>query len=62
MAILGMDCLRHYCFQVDFAAGKIRFLDPDHVPTEELGQPFSISISPWTGNVIARENFLGLKA
>jgi predicted aspartyl protease len=61
MAILGMDCLRHYCFQVDFADGKIHFLDPDHVRTEELGQPFSISISPLTGNVIVRENFMSLK-
>lgn len=61
MAILGMDCLRHYCFQVDFAAGKIRFFDPDHVRTEELGQPFSISISSWTGNVLVHEDFMNLK-
>jgi hypothetical protein len=29
MGILGMDCLRHYCIQLDFAAGKMRFLDPE---------------------------------
>jgi hypothetical protein len=26
--ILGMDCLQDYCVQLDFAAGKMRFLDP----------------------------------
>jgi hypothetical protein len=25
--ILAMDCLRHYCLQLDFEAGKMRFLD-----------------------------------
>ena len=24
---LGMDCLGHYCIQLDFSAGKLRFLD-----------------------------------
>jgi hypothetical protein len=27
LGILGMDVLRHYCLQLDFAAGKLRFLD-----------------------------------
>ena len=47
-AILGMDCLHHYCIQLDFTAGKLRFLDPDHLKTEELGQPFPITISSRT--------------
>jgi hypothetical protein len=29
MGILGMDCLRNYCFQINFADHKIHFLDPD---------------------------------
>src|SRR2546430_314990 len=45
--ILGMDCLQHYCIQLDFAAGKLRFLDPEHLKTEDLGQAFPITISPW---------------
>jgi hypothetical protein len=45
--ILGMDCLRHYCIQLDFAASKLRFLDPDHLKTEELGQALPITISRW---------------
>jgi hypothetical protein len=28
MGILGMDCLRHYCIQLDFEAERMRFLDP----------------------------------
>src|SRR5438477_413313 len=60
-AILGMDCLRHYCIQLDFTAGKLRFLDPDHLKTEELGQAFPITISPWTRHVHVREDFMGAK-
>ena len=60
-AILGMDCLQHYCIQLDFAAGKLRFLDPDHLKTEELGQAFPITVSPWTGHVFMREDFMGAK-
>jgi hypothetical protein len=41
--ILGMDCLQHYCIQVDCVAGKLRFLDPDHLETENLGQSFPIT-------------------
>jgi len=59
--ILGMDCLQHYCIQLDFTAGKLRFLDPDHLKTEELGQGFPITISPWTGHVFVREDFMGAK-
>ena len=28
-AVLGMDCLTHYCVQTDFTARKLRFLDSD---------------------------------
>jgi hypothetical protein len=61
VAILAMDCLQHYCIQLDFAAGKIRFLDPDNLRTEDLGHSFRISISPWTGYVSLRGDFMGLK-
>jgi hypothetical protein len=47
-AILGMDCLCHYCIQLDFVAGKMRFLDPQHLDVAELGKPFSLVISPYT--------------
>jgi hypothetical protein len=39
-----MDCLRHYCIQLDFQAGKIRFLDPESLPVG-LGDPFQLTDS-----------------
>jgi hypothetical protein len=45
-AVLGMDCLRHYCIQLDFQAGKIRFLDPERVNAAELGMAFPLSSFP----------------
>jgi hypothetical protein len=44
MGILGMDCLRHYCIQLDFRAGKICFLDSDHINTAELGKAFPLTL------------------
>jgi hypothetical protein len=40
--ILGMDCLRHYCIQLDFTAKKVRFLDPESPPRGDLGQTFPL--------------------
>jgi hypothetical protein len=45
MGILGMDCLRHYCLQLDFETGKLRFLDPDAVVEAELGKAFPLTMS-----------------
>jgi hypothetical protein len=45
MGILGMDCLCHYCIQLDFQAGKMRFLDTKHIQTEELGKAFPLENS-----------------
>jgi len=45
VGLLGFDCLRNYCIQLDFTAGKIRFLDPDHLPLKELGKAYPIIIS-----------------
>jgi hypothetical protein len=38
-----MDCLRHYCIQLDFQAGKIRILDPEHLDPSDLGKPFPLT-------------------
>jgi hypothetical protein len=45
MGILGMDVLEHYCIQLDFAAGKIRFLNPHRLNRANLGKVFPISFS-----------------
>lgn len=42
MGMLGFDCLRHYCLQLDFAAGKIRFLDDKQSNKQKWGQAFPI--------------------
>jgi hypothetical protein len=45
MGVLGIDCLKHYCIQLDFEAGEIRFLDPNHLETGSLGQAFPLGFS-----------------
>lgn len=42
MGILGMDVLENYCLQLDFEAGKMRFLKPGHLNAGELGNAFPI--------------------
>ena len=42
--VLGMDCLRHYRIQLDFQAGKMRFLAADQISTA-LGKAFPLSFS-----------------
>jgi hypothetical protein len=54
--ILGRDCLRHYCFQLDFAAGKLRFLQSDQLKEEELGRPIPLLLSP--AGVSIQETFM----
>lgn len=44
MGILGMDCLQHYCIQLDFEAGKIRFLNASNLKIDELGRCFGLTI------------------
>lgn len=48
MGILGMDCLRHYCVQLDFHSGEMRFLAADQVNTARLGKAFPLSFSTKT--------------
>jgi hypothetical protein len=43
MGVLGMDCLEHYCIQLDFAAGKMRFLDDEQANKKGWGKPFSLT-------------------
>jgi hypothetical protein len=42
VGILGMDCLRHYCVQLDFEAGKLRFLGTNDLNATNLGQGFPL--------------------
>ena len=39
MGVLGYDVLKHYCLQLDFAAGKIRFLDDERADRQTWATP-----------------------
>jgi hypothetical protein len=41
--VLGMDCLRHYCVQLDFQTGKMRFLKSGDADANQLGKAFSLT-------------------
>ncbi|HEY9510141.1 MAG TPA: retropepsin-like aspartic protease [Verrucomicrobiae bacterium] len=43
MGILGMDCLKHYYIQLDFQAGKMRFLGPGEVNVTNCGKAFPLT-------------------
>ena len=43
LAVLGMDCLKHYRFQLDFEAGKMRFLERDQVDAAQVGKAFPLT-------------------
>ncbi len=57
--LLGMDCLRHYCIQLDFQSRKVRFLDPNHLKIEELGKAYPIRLSRWGRPFIYHNSLIG---
>jgi hypothetical protein len=42
--ILGMDCLQHYCIQLDFTGGKVRFLNRERMEVSDLGKAFPMML------------------
>lgn len=59
MGILGMDCLRHYCIQLDFTAKEIRILDPRHLRAGDLGTVFPLNL--FSGQASTHADFFGQK-
>lgn len=57
--ILGMDCLRHYCVQLDFAARTIHFPDSNQLDSQNLGRAFPLTI--FFGSPSTRADFCGVK-
>lgn len=43
--VLGMDCLQHYCIQLDFDKRTISFLDSDDLNTNDLGRAYPLAYS-----------------
>jgi hypothetical protein len=59
LGILGIDCLRNYCIQLDFAADKMRFLDDNSSNKEGWGKAFSLS-NLRGGCFYVQENLVGV--
>jgi hypothetical protein len=60
MGILGLDVLEHYCVQLDFTAGQIRFLDDEHADKEKWGQAFPmVALNSKDPRPAVAENLLG---
>jgi hypothetical protein len=59
MGILGIDCLQHYCIQLDFADHKMHFLDPNSLETAKLGEPLPIQYSFFDALPFIRASFPG---
>ena len=63
MGILGMDCLRHYCIQLDFETGKLRFLDSQQLDVSTLGKTYPLRFATVHGPsqpILPFLNHLGL--
>ncbi len=60
LGILGMDCLEHYCVQLDFAARKVRFLDGDRANKKGWGKAFPLT-ALGSGCLLVSENLAGAK-
>jgi hypothetical protein len=58
MGILGMDCLGHYCIQLDFESGKMRFLDADHMDAAKLGKAVPLTFL-WGCPFIHQNSLIG---
>jgi hypothetical protein len=57
--ILGIDCLQNYCIQLDFVAHKIRFLDPERLDTNDLGDAFPLTYG--IARFYFEDNLAGIK-
>jgi hypothetical protein len=60
VGVLGMDVLENYCLQLDFAAGKMRFLDDQHADKSTWGKAFPIvHLTDDDARPAVAENLLG---
>jgi predicted aspartyl protease len=57
--MLSMDCLKHYCLQLDFEAGKLRFLDSSRLNSSELGKAFPVRFPSGERPFIAHTSLTG---
>jgi len=57
---LGMDVLQHYCLQLDFVAGQVRFLDSSRADPSHWGTPFPLT-DLGDGCCTINDNLAGVK-
>lgn len=62
MGILAMDCLKHYCIQLDFKDEKMRFVDGNHLDVANLGNPFPLKLSIFRQLFVHHANLVGGKS
>ena len=62
MGVLGVDCLKNYCIQLDFQAGEIRFLAPDSTNGKSMGTAFPLTTHRLLayGNTFTYAKFCGV--
>jgi hypothetical protein len=60
MGILGIDVLKHYCVQLDFQSGQVRFLDAARADKKDWGRPFHLTYT-WSDCMTIDENLTGAK-
>lgn len=60
LGVLGMDVLKHYCIQLDFQNGQMRFLDGEHADKKDWGKPFHLT-NVGDGCLAISENLVGAK-
>jgi hypothetical protein len=57
MGTIGIDILEHYCIQLDFQGGKVRFLKEQPATKKDWGKPFSLTALEsgcfWIGDNLA---------
>lgn len=58
--MIGMDVLQNYCLQLDFTAGKLRFLDDEHADQKNWGEAFPLT-DIGDGCFSINENLAGVK-
>jgi lipoprotein NlpI len=62
MGVLGMNILTNYCLQLDFIAGKMRFLDAEHANKQKWGKAFPLTaLGPHDRRPAVGGNLFGAK-
>jgi hypothetical protein len=59
MGVLGMECLRHYCLQLDFKNQKLSFMNSRQLDQHDLGEAFPLKLFHFPSYVEVQGNLAG---